>query len=70
MDAKQWHFDKICVDKIDKFWHDLDNNFCIYFLETGFGFNTVWSHPHGFRIQILKSRSGFGLLKWGLSIYI
>ena len=40
------------------------SRFCISFQQTGFGFNihSVCLQPHGFRIRILKSRSGFGLI--------
>ena len=48
-------YDKICVDKIDKFRY-LDKNytrFCICFQETGFGFNILFVY------SLTVSGSGF-----------
>ena len=52
-------------------WIKPRSRFCICFQETGFGFNIlfVYNLLDVFRIRILKSRSGFGLIKQGLCIY-
>ena len=65
METEQWHFDKIRFDKNDKFRHlnkNLDPDFA-FSQEIGFEFNICLFQPHGFRIWILKSRSGLGLIK-------
>ena len=64
MERKQRHFDKIGFDDIDSFRY-LDkktkSRFCIFFNGNQ---NRIWYpvclQPRGFRIRILKSKSGFG----------
>ena len=71
METKQWHFDKIRLDKVDKsnIVIKTRSSFCICFRETEFGFNILFIY------NLMVSVSGFwhpdlifGLIKQGLRL--